>query len=53
MINDLFVLEVTGTDESGKMQTVFKATGNKPSFFEEAQRSGVKMPENLFEVNDE
>jgi len=53
ILNDIYTLEVIGVDETGKMSTVFKATGNIPSFREEAIRSGIKMPDSLFEKPDD
>lgn len=49
LVNDLFLLEVVNVDEKGKFEIQFKPTGIRPSFADEAKRSGVKMPDNLFE----
>lgn len=49
LLNDLFILEVVGASENGTLKTEFKPTGIRPSFAEEAARSGIKMPDNLFE----
>ncbi|MBN8555878.1 MAG: CpaF family protein [Deltaproteobacteria bacterium] len=49
ILNDLFVLEILRLREDGKFDTVFKPTGIRPSFVEEAARSGIKMPDSLFD----
>ncbi|MDB5038919.1 MAG: CpaF family protein [Bacteriovoracaceae bacterium] len=48
-LNDLFLLEVLGMGANGKFNTRFVPTGIRPSFIEEATRSGIKVPDSLFE----
>lgn len=48
-VRDLFVLETLRMKEDGKLDVRFIPTGEKPSFLEEARRSGVKLPESIFE----
>lgn len=48
-IQDIFVLEVLGVDAKGNFNTRFVATGTRPSFLEEAERAGIKVPDSLFE----
>jgi pilus assembly protein CpaF len=50
LLNDIFALEVLSTDDQGLFQTRFVPTGILPSFMEEASRSGIKIPETLFQV---
>jgi pilus assembly protein CpaF len=49
LLNDLFLLEVLGMGDNGKLKTRFSSTGIEPSFVEEATRSGIKVPKSLFE----
>jgi len=49
MIQDLFICETVSVAKNGKLKTRFQPTGNRPTFAEEAARSGVKMPDSLFE----
>ncbi len=48
LVNDIFVLEVQSVDKKGQVKSRFVATGHKPSYFEEAIRSGIKLPEEMF-----
>lgn len=48
-VNDLFALEILGTQEDGKLDIAFQPTGIRPSFFEEAKRAGLRLPEEMFE----
>lgn len=52
ILNDIFVLEIISAKKNGDLETKFRATGIKPSFLDEAARSGVKLPESLFETED-
>lgn len=47
-VKDIFVLDILKANEDGSLVTRFSATGEIPSFMDEAKRSGIKMPESLF-----
>jgi pilus assembly protein CpaF len=40
-MQDLFVLEIEGEDENGKLITRQKSTGLRPKFFDQARQFGV------------
>lgn len=48
-VQDIFVLEIVGVEEDGKLITEFVPTGIRPSFVEEARRQGIKVPDKMFE----
>jgi pilus assembly protein CpaF len=48
-MQDLFVFNQTGVDESGNTKGYFLATGNRPRIFEKLQVSGAQLPIELFE----
>jgi len=48
-MQDIFVLERTGIDESGKVRGVFKATGMRPHFAERLATGGSRLRASLFE----
>ncbi len=48
LLNDLFTIEIVSTDSSGMSKVQFVPTGILPSFFDEAERAGVKLPASLF-----
>lgn len=50
IVNDLFTLEVLSLDDTGTFKTEFRSTGHRPSFLDEAQRSGIKLPEAMFDL---
>jgi pilus assembly protein CpaF len=47
-LQDIFIFEQTGVDESGRILGRLKPTGIKPKFFEKFEVSGIKLPPNLF-----
>jgi pilus assembly protein CpaF len=49
ILNDIFVLEIVRLRDDGRFDIVFKPTGNRPTFTEEAARNGIKMPDSLFD----
>jgi len=53
ILNDIFVLETMGVDENDKLQIRFRPTGYLPVFLDEARRQGIKIPDSLFEDNEE
>src|SRR6185369_1543467 len=48
-MQDIFVFERTGIDESGKVRGVFKATGMRPHFAERLATGGSRLRASLFE----
>ncbi|HRQ60238.1 MAG TPA: CpaF family protein, partial [Alphaproteobacteria bacterium] len=42
-MQDLFVLEILGEDENGKLITRHKSTGLRPKFFDNARQFGVEQ----------
>lgn len=53
LLQDIFLLEIVSTNEDGSLNIRFRPTGVIPSFVDEARRSGIKIPESLFEIQDE
>lgn len=49
-LQDVFVFEQKGVDESGRIVGRLKPTGIKPKFFEKFEVSGIKLPPDLFVV---
>lgn len=47
-LQDIFIFEQTGVDESGRIMGRLKPTGIKPRFFEKFEVSGIKLPPDLF-----
>jgi pilus assembly protein CpaF len=47
-LQDVFVFEKRGIDQSGKVQGRFKGTGIRPHFTEKLELAGVEVPEELF-----
>ncbi|MBI4860352.1 MAG: CpaF family protein [Candidatus Riflebacteria bacterium] len=47
-LQDIFVYEKCGLDETGRVKGTFKATGNLPSFLLRFHTDGIRLPENLF-----
>jgi len=52
-MQEIFVFERTGIDESGKVRGVFKATGLKPQFADRLATSGARLRPALFESKTE
>lgn len=50
LLNDLFVLEILSAKANGELEVRFSPTGIRPSFMDEAARSGIKLPDSLFEL---
>lgn len=48
-MQDIFVFERTGIDESGKVRGVFKATGMRPHFADRLATGGSRLRASLFE----
>jgi pilus assembly protein CpaF len=47
-MQDIFIFEQTGVDESGKINGRLKPTGIRPKFFEKFEISGIRLPPELF-----
>lgn len=47
-LQDIFIFEQTGVDETGRILGRLKPTGIKPKFFEKFEVSGIKLPPDLF-----
>src|SRR5690242_12823755 len=52
-MQDIFVFERTGTDESGKVRGIFRATGTRPQFAERLATSGARLNSAWFESKAE
>lgn len=52
-MQDIFVFERTGTDESGKVRGMFRATGTRPQFAERLATSGARLQPAWFESKAE
>ncbi|HET7890771.1 MAG TPA: CpaF family protein [Candidatus Sulfotelmatobacter sp.] len=52
-MQDIFSFDRTGTDESGKVRGVFRATGIRPHFAERLATSGARLRPALFETRTE
>ena len=52
-MQDIFSFDRTGTDESGKVRGVFRATGVRPQFAERLATSGARLRPALFESRTE
>jgi pilus assembly protein CpaF len=52
-MQDIFSFDRTGTDESGKIRGVFRATGIRPQFCERLATSGTRLRPELFESRTE
>ena len=48
-MQDIFVFERTGIDESGKVRGAFRATGTRPQFAERLATAGARLRPSLFE----
>jgi pilus assembly protein CpaF len=52
-MQDIFVFDRTGIDESGKVRGSFRATGIRPRFAERLATSGARLRPALFESKAE
>jgi pilus assembly protein CpaF len=52
-MQDIFSFDRTGTDESGKVRGVFRATGIRPQFGDRLATSGARLRPELFESRTE
>jgi pilus assembly protein CpaF len=52
-MQDIFSFDRTGTDESGKVRGVFRATGLRPQFGDRLATSGARLRPELFESRTE
>jgi pilus assembly protein CpaF len=52
-MQDIFSFDRTGTDESGKVRGIFRATGVRPEFAERLATSGARLRPALFESKSE
>jgi pilus assembly protein CpaF len=52
-MQDIFVFERTGIDESGKVRGIFRATGTRPQFTERLATSGARLNSAWFESKTE
>ncbi len=52
-MQDIFLFERTGIDESGKVRGMFRATGIRPSFADRLATSGARLRPALFESKAE
>ena len=52
-MQDIFSFDRTGTDESGKVRGVFRATGVRPQFADRLATSGARLRPALFESRTE
>jgi pilus assembly protein CpaF len=48
-MQDIFVFDRRGIDESGKVRGMFRATGVRPAFAERLATSGARLRPALFE----
>ena len=51
-MQDIFVFERTGIDESGKVRGMFRATGTRPQFAERLATSGARLRFCLVRIED-
>ena len=52
-MQDIFSFDRTGTDESGKVRGIFRATGIRPQFADRLATSGARLRPALFETRTE
>mgnify|MGYP001231013695 CR=1 FL=1 len=48
VLQDIFIYEISGKDEDGKLKGRFKATGIKPKFVEKLADNGIQVSNELF-----
>jgi pilus assembly protein CpaF len=49
-LQDIFLFEKTGINESGKVLGRFRATGIRPKFYERLKASGITLPQQMFQT---
>jgi len=49
-LQDLFLFDKTGLNESGKVLGRFRATGIRPKFYDRLKSSGINLPPQLFQT---
>jgi pilus assembly protein CpaF len=49
-LQDIFLFERTGVDESGKIQGRFRATGIRPKFYDRLKACGITLPTQMFQT---
>jgi pilus assembly protein CpaF len=49
LMQDLFVFDRTGVDESGRVRGIFRATGIRPKFAERLATGGLRLRPALFD----
>jgi pilus assembly protein CpaF len=52
-MQDIFIFERTGIDESGKVRGAFRATGTRPHFADRLATAGARLRPALFETRSE
>ena len=52
-LRQLFEFEKLGVDGSGRVEGRFQATGERPSFLNKLTRSGIDIPDSVFELSVE
>jgi len=52
-MQDIFVFERTGVDQSGKVRGAFRATGIRPKFADRLATVGARLRATLFETKVE
>lgn len=52
LLQDLFLLEIEGRDEAGRLLTRFRPTGLQPQFKERFERAGVTFPAEILRRDD-
>jgi pilus assembly protein CpaF len=48
IMQDIFLFKQEGIDENGRAHGYFEATGVRPTFMDQLEASGVRLPANLF-----
>ncbi|MFH1269550.1 MAG: ATPase, T2SS/T4P/T4SS family [Candidatus Omnitrophota bacterium] len=49
-LKDIFAFRQTATDEQGKVQGSFQPTGTIPTFFEDFQKRGIELSQEIFKA---
>ncbi len=49
-MQDIFVFEKTGLNQSGRVTGRFRATGIRPKFYERLRASGMQLPASIFQT---
>jgi pilus assembly protein CpaF len=48
-MQDIFVFDRQGSDESGRVRGLFRSTGIRPQFAQRLATAGYQLPPSLFE----